>query len=137
MLRTFSLATVLAAALALPAMAQDTKAPASPEKAPAAATDIAPAQKGASNMSLTAAEAKAWIGKPVYSSDGSKLGEVAGFLRGDDNKVSRLHANIGGFLGLGEHTISLMPAQFKLQAGRVVLDLTAAQAKVLPAVVKK
>jgi hypothetical protein len=137
MLRTLSLATVLAAALALPAMAEDAKTPAPAAKTPAAAMDIVPAQKGASSLSLTAAEAKAWIGKPVYSSDGTKLGEVAEFQRGDENRVTGLHANVGGFMGLGEHAINLTPAQFKLQTDRIVLDLTAAQVKALPAIVKK
>jgi hypothetical protein len=136
MLRTLSLATVLAAALALPAVAQDYSAPAAGDKAPKTTMDKAPAAKGAS-ITLTAPEAQAWIGKPVYSSDGTKLGEVAAFQRGDDNKVTGMHADIGGFLGIGEHSISLKPAQLQLKADRVVLDLTAAQAKALPAIVKK
>jgi hypothetical protein len=47
-----------------------------------------------------------------------------------------MDASIGGFLGLGEHRIRLMPAQFKLQSDRVVLDLTAEQAKKLPKIPK-
>jgi hypothetical protein len=47
-----------------------------------------------------------------------------------------MHADIGGFLGLGETRINLTPAQFKLQSDRVVLSLTAEQAKELPAVKK-
>ena len=34
---------------------------------------------------MTEQEAKAWVGKHVYSSDGKKLGEVAAILRTADN----------------------------------------------------
>ena len=108
MIRKLTLATALAAVIALPAMAQDVKAPAMPT--PAMATNDGPWQQAA-GLSLTSQEAAAWIGKPVYSSDGKKLGEVAAFQRGADNKVTELRADIGGFLGIGEHRISLMPAQ--------------------------
>jgi hypothetical protein len=92
--------------------------------------------EGIASMTLTAQEEKAWIDKPVYSSDGKKIGEVAAFARGTNNAVSEMHADIGGFLGLGETRVRLMPAQFKLQGDRVVLDVTAAQAKDLPKVAK-
>lgn len=123
MMRTLSFATVLAAALVLPAMAQDAK--------PATSAQ----QQGAS-ITLTSQEAQAWIGKPVYSSDGTKIGEVAAFARGTDDKVITMHADTGGFLGMGETRISLTPAQFKLAGDRVVLDLTVAQANDLPKVQK-
>jgi hypothetical protein len=81
---------------------------------------------------VTDQEAKAWVGKDVYSSDGNKLGEVAAILRTADNKITELRANLGGFLGIGKHEIALPAARFHLQNDRVVLDLTAAQAKELP-----
>jgi len=115
------LAAILAAAITLPAIAQDIKAPAV----------AALAQKGA-NIALTSEEAQAWVDKPVYSSDGKKIGEVSGFQRSDDNKVIELRANMGGFLGIGEHHVRVTPAQFRLQGDRVVLELTAEQAKALP-----
>jgi hypothetical protein len=87
--------------------------------------------KGAGPM-LTLEEAQALTGKPVYSSDGKKLGEVAAIERTADNKVTEIDADIGGFLGLGHHRIRLTPAQFKLQGDRVVLNLTEKQAKKLP-----
>jgi len=133
MIRKLTLATALTAAIAFPAMAQDVKAPAM--GTPATATNAAPAQK-AGALSLTSQEAQAWIGKPVYSSDGTNLGEVAAFQRAADNKVTGMFADIGGYLGLGEHRIMLAPAQISLKTDRVVLDVTAAQAKELPKVVK-
>ena len=85
---------------------------------------------------MTDQEAKAWVGKGVYSSDGDKLGEVAAILRTADNKITELRADIGGVLGLGQREIALPAARFSLQNDRVVLDLTAAQAKDLPKVAK-
>jgi hypothetical protein len=134
MLRTLSIATVLAATIALPAIAQTTTVP--PSTPPAAAAPPAAAPPAASALMLTADQAKTWIGKPVYSSDNTKIGEVAAFARGTDNTVNEMHADIGGFLGMGETRIKLMPAQFKLQDDRVVLNQTAAQAKLLPTVTK-
>ena len=100
------------------------------------ATAAAATSTPASSMMLTEQEAKSWIDKPVYSNDGKKLGEVAAFQRGADNTISEMHADIGGFLGIGETRVKLTPAQFKLQSDRVLIDMTAAQAKDLPKVTK-
>ena len=121
--RKLTLATALAAAIALPAIAQDVKAP-------APATGAAYAEKG-SGLALTEQEAQAWVGKPVYSSDGKN---IAGFERSADNMVTEMHADIGGFLGLGQHHVRLAPTQFTLRSDRVVLDVTSAQANELPKV---
>ena len=85
---------------------------------------------------ITEQEAKTWVGRPVYSSDGKNIGEVAAILRTPDNKITELRANIGGFLGLGEHQIALPAAIFALHNDRVLLNLPAAAAKELPAVAK-
>ena len=120
MIRSVSIAAILAAAFAFPATAQDVKS------APAAAVQaIEP-------LKLTGVQAMAWIDKNVYSSDDQKIGEIAAFARGADNTVSEMHIDIGGFLGIGETRVRLMPAQFKLQGDRAVLSVTAEQAKSLP-----
>ena len=126
MIRALTLATILATAIALPAIAQDTTV-----KSP---TVTVP--EDATGLMLTGEQAKSWIGKPAYSSDGKKIGDIAAFARGTDNSVTEMHVNTGGFLGFGETRVKLTPAQFKLQDDRVVLDLTAAQAKDLPKVQK-
>lgn len=151
MIRALSLVTVLATSLALPALAEDAKvivpgtAPTSTMSdqvpAPEMKRDVqetdnksgpGAAQQDAS-ISLTEQEALTWINKPVYSSDGKKIGEVAAFQRdAATNKVIGMHADIGGFLGIGQTRVKLTPAQFKLQGDRVVLDLTAAQTNDLP-----
>jgi len=85
-------------------------------------------------LTLTDEQAKSWVDKPVYSSDGNEIGEVAAFKRGTDNAVLELHADIGGMLGIGETRVKLTPEQFSLKGDRVVLKLTEAQAKNLPKV---
>jgi len=151
MIRALSLVTVLATSLALPAMAEDAKtivpgtaptstmsdqAPVPQMKSDAQETDnksgLGAAQQDAIS-SLNAQETMKWLDKPVYSSDGKKIGEVAAFQRdAATNKVIGMHADIGGFLGIGQTRVKLTPAQFKLQGDRVVLDLTAEQTNDLP-----
>ena len=77
------------------------------------------------------------INKPVFSSDNKNLGTVYAVMRDSDSKVATLEADIGGFLGIGQHRISLTPSQFTVGADRVMLQLTAEQAKALPAVTTK
>ena len=136
MVRSLSLAAVIAAALALPASAQTAPAPATPPAATApTAPSVTTAPKSAGAM-MTSQEALTWVGKPVYSSDDKNLGKVVLLVRGADNAVSELDADIGGFLGLGATHVKIMPAQFKLQGDRVNLTLTAEQAKNLPVLTK-
>ena len=127
MIRRLSIATVFATALALSATAQDTKTvPAPITAAPSLPTSIM--------ITLTEQQAKDWIDKPVYSSDGKKIGEVVLFQRDADNHVIGMHADNGGFLGLGQTRVNVTPLQLTLKGDRVLLDLTAAQAKELPKV---
>ena len=83
-------------------------------------------------VKLTDAEAEKWINKGVYSSDDKNLGEISGFMRAADGTVQELHADIGGFLGIGETRVRIMPSQFKLGDDRVILNITSEQAKTLP-----
>lgn len=106
-----------------------TTTPTTPQSPPPAAI-----KPDTSKITLTDEQAKSWIDKPVFSSDGKELGEVAAFKRAADNTVLEMHADIGGMLGIGETRISVTPAQFKLQNDRVVLSLTEKQAKDLPKV---
>lgn len=100
------------------------------------AATLAPGEKQSAAITLNEQEALAWVDKAVDSSDGKELGEVVTFQRDAANKVIGLHADIGGFLGVGETRVSLTAAQFRLQGDRVVLHVTAAQATDLPKVQK-
>jgi hypothetical protein len=85
-------------------------------------------------ITLTDEQAKGWIDKVVYSSDGKNVGEVAAFARDSSGKVTEMHADIGGFLGYGQTRVRVMPTQFQLINDRAVLSITAEQAKTLPKV---
>lgn len=130
-MRGIPLKYVAGAALLLGAgLAQaQTTPPTAPQSPPPAAM-----KPDANKITLTEEQAKSWIDKPVFSSDGKELGEVAAFKRSADNTVLEMHADIGGVLGIGETRVMLTPSQFKLQDDRVILNLTEAQAKALPKV---
>ncbi|MFN3869739.1 MAG: PRC-barrel domain-containing protein [Hyphomicrobiaceae bacterium] len=88
------------------------------------------AQSGA--PMLTDEQAQAWINKPVYSSDDRNLGEVAAIKRDSAGYVTEIHADVGGFLGIGETRVRILPDQFKLGTDRVVLNVTGDASKDLP-----
>jgi hypothetical protein len=130
--------TALAILFGATAAIAQTTSPASP---PGAAEKMAPPAASTTTVTkdglvLTEAQANAWIKKAVYSSDGKNVGEVTALKRDASGKVAELQAGIGGFIGIGETQVRVMPAQFKLQNDRVVLSLTAEQVKALPAIVK-
>jgi hypothetical protein len=85
---------------------------------------------------MTEQQAKVWINKHVYSSDDKDVGTIAAIQRDTSGKVTGIHADVGGFLGLGAHRVLLTPAQVRFDSDRVVLDLTADQVKSLPKVSK-
>jgi hypothetical protein len=114
------------------AVVAQTSPPASPSVAPPAATAPAPT----TGHVMTDEQARSWVNKTVYSSDAKNLGEVAAVQRDSSGKVTELHADIGGFLGLGETRVRLTPAQFKIVDDRIVLEMTADQAKSLPKIAK-
>jgi PRC-barrel domain len=159
MIRTLALTAAFAAAFAAQAIADDKKIIVDPpgpapttiivEQAPELKSDAGPTQldpKSAGStavvapispslgLALTEQEAKTWIDKPVYSSDGKNVGEVVDFQRDADKKIIGMHADMGGYFGFWQTRVNLAPAQFKLQNDRVLLDLTAAQAEELPKV---
>ena len=90
----------------------------------------------APGIKLNDQEAKAWVGKPIYSSDDKKLGEVLSFQRSSDGQVTQLEGGMGGFLGMGETHVRVMPNEFALKGDRVVLTIPSAQAKDLPKITK-
>jgi hypothetical protein len=90
----------------------------------------------AQKVTLTDQQAKGWIDKKVYSNDDKKLGEIAAFARDATGNITELHADVGGFLGLGETRVRVMPAQFRFMGDHVMLLLTAEQAKALPKIAK-
>lgn len=134
-MRTFALAAILAPAFAFGAMAQDTPTtPETPQVEQPAVPPVAAPAPANDDMALTDEQVKTLVGKPVYSSDEQKIGEVVAFARGEDGVVTEMHADIGGFLGLGETRVKLTPDQIELKDDRVIIDVTSADAKDLPKV---
>lgn len=133
----FALAVMLAGSAA---MAQTTTTPPTstpPATAPApSTTPTAPSRDATGGMTLTDQQAQAWVNKTIYSSDDKNVGEVAELRRDSSGQVTELHADVGGFLGIGETRVKLTPSQFTLGDDRVVLNLAADQVKALPKVAK-
>jgi hypothetical protein len=128
-------ATAFAIVFGMTAAVAQTTTPASPptEKMSPSASTTTVTKDG---LVLTEVQANAWIKKAVYSSDGKNVGEVTALKRDASGKVAELQAGIGGFIGIGETQVRVMPAQFKLENDRVVLSLTSEQVKTLPKIVK-
>lgn len=103
---------------------------------PPAATTVPQATPAEPATTMTEQQAKAWINKSVYSSDDKNVGSVAAIQRDSNGKLTEVHADMGGFLGLGSHRVMLTPAQVRFAGDRVVLDLTSEQVKDLPKIAK-
>jgi hypothetical protein len=87
---------------------------------------------------VTEEGAKEWIGRPIYSSDNKKLGDIAALQRGPDGTVGELNADMGGFLGFGETRVRITADQIKeVKDDSLVVTLTEAEAKNLPAIDKQ
>lgn len=111
--------------------------PANPASPPTtSATPATPSTSTDGAPTLTTEQAQRLVDKTVYSSDNKNLGEVAAVQRDSSGKVTEMHADIGGFLGLGETRVRVMPSQMKIMDDRVVLNITADEAKQLPKIAK-
>ena len=123
------------------AMAQSTAPSAPPASKSETLDKVTPPAASTTTMTdhglvLTEEQAKNWIDKAVFSSDGKNVGEVAAIQRDASGKATGLHVDIGGFLGIGQTRVQVMPTQFKFDKDRVVLSLTAEQVKTLPKIAK-
>lgn len=128
---------LLAAAAALFATAAIAQTPAPVTTPTTPTTPMAtPAPATVTDLILNDTQAKSWIDKVVYSSDGQNLGEVAAFARDASGKVQEIHLDIGGFLGMGETRVRVTPAQVRFDTDRVVLNMSAEAAKSLPQIAK-
>ncbi|HWK38550.1 MAG TPA: hypothetical protein VNR88_06510 [Hyphomicrobium sp.] len=73
-----------------------------------------------------------WVGRPLFSIDGKRLGAVVAVSDGN------VYADIGGFLGIGESRVMLSSTQIgSATEERVVAKLTEAEAKDLPKIEDK
>ena len=116
-----------------PGMTTTTPSTAAPSATTGTTTGTTMSKEG---ITLTEEQARGWVDKVVYSSDGKNIGEVSAIQLDSSGKVSELHADIGGFLGLGETRVRVMPDQFRFDNDRVVLNVAGDAAKALPKIEK-
>lgn len=129
-----------------PATAERLKQPVGETKKPVDAVQMKTNDKVGSTTAATRAqpgtlvvseaEGKKWVGKRVYSSTGSDIGEIAEVKLGTDGNVSYFHTDIGGFLGIGETSVQVRPDQFENRDDKLYLNMTQEEAKKLPRVEK-
>ena len=81
---------------------------------------------------IPVADAEKWVGKRVYSADGSDIGEVAAFKDDGSGNVDYFRTDLGGFLGIGETHVQVKPAQFSMRDDKLYLNMTKKEAMELP-----
>jgi sporulation protein YlmC with PRC-barrel domain len=92
-----------------------------PPKAPAVRPSEAPA-------------AQTLVGLNVFSSDGTRVGEVRSVATGPRGEIVALHIRTGGFLGFGGRIVAIPEGKFIRSGQSIRLDLDADQVIGLPEV---
>jgi hypothetical protein len=87
----------------------------------------------APGASTVATDAVHWTGKPVYSSDNKKIGEVIEIMRGPDNKITEVVVDAGTFLGMGAQRYRIASEKItEMKPDGVVVSLTESDVKSSP-----
>lgn len=82
---------------------------------------------------VKADEAKNWIGRPVYSSDNKKIGEITEITRDPDNKATEVYIDTGSFLGIGATRYRVTSEQIQeVKPDGLVLTLKESEVKAMP-----
>ena len=82
---------------------------------------------------LSADEANGWIGRPVFSADGKKVGEVIEVKRDPENKVTELSVDTGTDLGMGATQYRVTSEQIQaVRPNGLVLTLKEFEVKSVP-----
>ena len=88
---------------------------------------------GGATFIVTADEAKNWVGRPVYSSDNKKIGEILEIKRDPDNKVTDVYVDTGTFLGVGGTRYRVTSDQVQeVKPDGLVLTLKESEVKSVP-----
>lgn len=131
------LGTLAGGALA-PALAQTAPETRPAETAPAtpampSVTIVAP--EGYTVTEFSAVTADELKGLNLYDAEGNDIAEISDLEIGADNAVSKMVVDVGGFLGMGAHTVGLSPDQVTIYRnsdgdlkGYVTLDKAALEA---------
>jgi sporulation protein YlmC with PRC-barrel domain len=72
------------------------------------------------------------IGAPVFSTDGSEVGEVADIFFNEENEPTGLKMKAAAHLGLGTRIINVPKGAFVVLRGAVVLEMPADAVQALP-----
>jgi sporulation protein YlmC with PRC-barrel domain len=82
----------------------------------------------------TAPKVNPLVGLAVFSSDGSKLGNVHSVNVEPDGKVKAIHIKTGGFLGIGGKLVAIPDSKFTRSGENIQLGLTSDEVSKLPEV---
>lgn len=123
-----------------PAQTPATPAPAASEPmvtTPAAGAVTVAVPEGYTMTELTAVTADQLKGVDIYDPMDAKIAEIADVVIGDGDKVTGIVTDVGGFLGMGEHRVSLSPEQVTIyknadNAMRAYVAMTKDELKALP-----
>jgi len=74
------------------------------------------------------------LGLSVFSSDGSRIGDVNAVNTDPDGNVTALRVRIGGFLGFGARIVAIPEGRFERSGQEVRLTFTADEVARLPEV---
>jgi hypothetical protein len=95
-----------------------------PPKAPAVKPSEAPASPTAQDL----------VGLYVFSSDGTRIGEVRAVNTGSSGDIVALHIRTGGFLGFGGRIVAIPQGKFMRSGQSIRLDLDSDEVTGLPEV---
>ena len=142
-IRTFGAAALFAACSPLAVLAQTTT-PATPDRPQAtepprpsdpAMKPTEPARPSQPRTTeQTAPKVNPLIGLAVFSSDGSKLGNVHSVNAEPDGKVKAIHLKTGGFLGIGGKLVAIPEGKFTRSGENIQLGMTSDEVSKLPEV---
>ncbi len=93
-------------------------------------------QAGEADMMMGEMSAKDVLGSTVYGVEGDGIGEVADLQIGSDNTIQRLIIDVGGFLGMGVHTVALPADEMEVAAvdgeQRITVSATREELEAMP-----
>jgi Bacterial protein of unknown function (DUF937)/PRC-barrel domain len=92
-----------------------------------------PQSLGGVSFVATDDDARGWVGKPVYSNDNKKIGEILELKRDPANKVTDVYVDTGTFLGVGGTRYRFTSDQLReVRPDGLVLKIGEAEVKGLP-----
>jgi hypothetical protein len=89
---------------------------------------------GGRGFIVAAEQVKDWMGRPIFTRDNQKVGEIIEIKREPDGKVTDIFFDSGTFLGMGAKRYHVTAEQIdQMKPDGVVMSLDEAQVKALPA----